>query len=206
MLVVSGPSGVGKGAMIDELMSRLPQLEKSISCTTRQPRPDETDGQQYHFIRRDQFRQMQRNGELLEWATVHRDILYGTPKAHVEEALDSGTDLILEVDYQGARSVRQKLPARSVLVFIMPPSWQELKNRLRGRETESEDDVNKRLTTAHRELQHVDFFQYAVVNDDLQQATDELEAILVTEHRHASRNDYRTMAQHLLPQAEAERS
>ena len=190
-LVVSGPSGVGKGTVIRGLMSRRPELARSISCTTREPRPGETRGQEYHFVTPAEFRRMREGGQLLEWATVHRDISYGTPRAPVEAAIAAGQDIVLEIDYQGARSVRQLLGNLAVLTFIAPPSWEDLRARLVGRETESPEDVSRRLGTARAELANIDLFQYVVVNREVEQAVDELEAILVAERARLSRVEWR---------------
>lgn len=183
LLVVSGPSGVGKGTVIRGLMSRRPELLRSISCTTRTRRPGEQDGQDYHFVTRERFARMRTAGELLEWATVHRDTSYGTPRAPVEAALAEGRDIVLEIDYQGARSVRRALGGRAVLVFIAPPSWEELRRRLVGRETEAAEDVTKRLLTARSEIANMALFQYVVINRTVEQAVDELDAILVAERQ-----------------------
>lgn len=187
LLVVSGPSGVGKGTVIRGLMSRRPELLRSISCTTRRARPGERDGQDYHFVTRERFAHMRDAGELLEWATVHRDTSYGTPRAPVQAALAEGLDIVLEIDYQGARSVRQAIGGRAVLVFIAPPSWDDLRRRLVGRETEAAEDVSKRLLTAHSELANMSLFQYVIVNRTVEQAVDELEAILVAERLRLAR-------------------
>lgn len=204
LLVVSGPSGVGKGTVIRGLMSRDTELVKSVSCTTRRPRPGEQDGQDYHFVSMADFARMRDAGELLEWATVHHDISYGTPKAPVEAALAAGKDIILEIDYQGARSIRQELAGKAVLVFIAPPSWRDLHSRLRGRETEAARDVQKRLRTAIRELANIDLFQYVIGNETVEQAVDELEAILAAERQRLTRNDWRGLQKDLLRDAEAE--
>ncbi|NSW56660.1 MAG: guanylate kinase [Armatimonadetes bacterium] len=189
LLVVSGPSGVGKGTVIRELMRRRPQLRRSISCTTRAARKNETHGVEYFFVTHDEFSRMRDAGELLEWATVHTDTSYGTPRKPVEDALAAGEDIILEIDYQGARTVRCTLGRRAVLVFIAPPSWEELESRLVGRETESPDAVRQRLNTARREIAHMDLFEYVIVNGTVKKAADELEAILVAEGCRAVRVD-----------------
>lgn len=204
LLVVSGPSGVGKGTVIRGLMSRRPELLRSISCTTRTRRPGEQDGQDYHFVTRERFARMRTAGELLEWATVHRDTSYGTPRAPVEAALAKGRDIVLEIDYQGARSVRRALGGRAVLVFIAPPSWEELRRRLVGRETEAAEDVTKRLLTARSEIANMDLFQYVVINRTVEQAVDELEAILVAERQRLGRVDRRGLQAELSRAAEGD--
>ncbi|MBD3291494.1 MAG: guanylate kinase, partial [Armatimonadia bacterium] len=137
-MVVAGPSGVGKGTLIRGLRERHDGIEWSVSCTTRDPRPGEVDGRDYHFVDRDEFLRMARENELLEWAVVHAHDFYGTPRAAVEEALAAGRDMVIEIDYQGARSMRAALP-EAVLVFVAPPSIAALRDRLTGRNTEAED-------------------------------------------------------------------
>ncbi|MCK4324244.1 MAG: guanylate kinase, partial [Armatimonadetes bacterium] len=135
LLVVSGPSGVGKGTVISGLMERYPDVELSVSCTTRQPRAGESGEKDYQFVSDSEFEQMRRSGELLEWAQVHDRHFYGTPRQPVEQALAMGGTLVLEIDYQGAKSVREQLGDQAVLVFVAPPSWQALVERLRKRHT-----------------------------------------------------------------------
>lgn len=187
--------------MIRELMVRRPDLTKSVSCTTRSSRPGEREGEDYRFISTDQFAQMRDAGDLLEWATVHRDLSYGTPRAPVDEALAAGKDVILEIDYQGARSVRGQVGGRAVLIFVAPPSWKDLHSRLDNRDTESREDVRKRLRTARCEIAHMDLFEYVIVNDDLSRAVDELEAILIGERRRLVRSDWRALRTKLLDDA-----
>ncbi len=180
LLVVAGPSGGGKGTMIAGLRERHPRIEWSVSYTTRQPRAGEVPGQDYHFVGQAEFRRMMRDGELLEWAMVHGTHFYGTPREPVEEALRAGRDVVLEIDYQGARSVRQAMP-EAVLVFVAPPSAAALGERLEGRSTESEDAVERRLRSARTEFRHIGMFQYLIVNDDLGCAIDALEAVFRAE-------------------------
>ena len=198
LLVVSGPSGVGKGTVIARLLERQPEVLRSVSCTTRQSRPGEEDGRDYSFVTADEFARMVAAGEFLEYARVHQDLWYGTPREAVEEALASGTDMTLEIDFQGARSVREKLGRRAVLVFVAPPSWDDLKRRLAGRSTESEDATEKRLASARREFQHIGMFEYVVVNDELETAVDELEAILAAERCRLERTDWERLQSELL--------
>jgi guanylate kinase len=205
LLVVSGPSGVGKGTVIRELLAAHPEVSRSVSCTTRAPRPGEVDGDDYHFISVEEFGRLRSESGFLEWASVHGDLLYGTPREPVLQALARGEDIILEIDYQGARSVRTHLGGRAVLVFIAPPSWEALHNRLVGRETESEADVRRRLNTALAEIAHLDLFEYVVVNDDLAQAVGQLEAILLGERNRLGRLDWRGLQAGLLQEAEADR-
>ncbi len=176
LLVIAGPSGVGKGTLIAGLRERHPEIEWSVSCTTRAPRPGEADGEDYHFVSRDEFLRLAHDGRLLEWAVVHGSDLYGTPRAPVEEALAEGRDMVIEIDYQGARSVRAALP-EAVVVFVAPPSIAALRERLLGRNTESHDTVKRRLQTAGTEFEHIGMFEYLIVNDRLEAAIDALDAI-----------------------------
>jgi guanylate kinase len=135
LLVVSGPSGVGKGTIISEILRRRPEVRRSVSCTTRSPRPGEVDRVNYYFVDRHEFAHLRDSDRLLEWAVVHQDLFYGTPREPVEEALAEGRDIILEIDYQGARSVRHLMGDRATLVFIAPPRWEALSDRLEGPST-----------------------------------------------------------------------
>lgn len=203
LLVVSGPSGVGKGTIISEVMRRHPDVRRSISCTTRQPRPGEVDKRDYFFIGTDEFAHLRDSGHLLEWAVVHQDLFYGTPREPVEEALAEGRDIILEIDYQGARSVRQLMGDRATLVFIAPPRWEALSDRLEGRSTEDQEATRKRLASAVHELAHVELFEYLIVNDDVAAATDELEAVLMAERAQLNRLDWKPFVDGLLREAGA---
>lgn len=179
ILVISGPSGVGKGTLRQRLLQCFPNLKRSISVTTREPRPGEVHGRDYFFVTREEFRKMMSERAFLEWAWV-LDELYGTPKKWVDEQLVKGIDVLLEIDVQGAFQVRERRPD-AVLVFIAPPSWEELRRRLRQRHTEDEEEVKKRLEVAKRELEMALRYDYVVVNDDLEQAVYELECIVVAE-------------------------
>jgi len=201
LLVVSGPSGVGKGTVIARLLQRQPELAKSVSCTTREPRPGEQDGVDYHFVTVDRFRQMVADGEFLEYARVHQDLWYGTPIAPVKQALAGGTDIALEIDYQGARSVRQAFGNHAALVFIAPPSWDELVARLQGRSTESADATAKRLESAKKEFLHIGMFEYVVVNDELERAVLELEAVLMAERCRLESIDWESLQRQLSSEA-----
>ena len=188
ILVISGPSGVGKGTLRQRLLRRFPSMRRSISVTTRRPRPGEVHGRDYFFVSREEFQRMISEGAFLEWAWVF-DELYGTPARWVEEQLTKGIDVILEIDVQGALQVREKKPD-AVLVFIMPPSWEELERRLRKRHTEDEEEVRKRLEVAKREIEMAPRYDYIVVNDDLDQAAYELECIVVAEKCRSSRRKW----------------
>lgn len=185
ILVISGPSGVGKGTLRQRLLQRFPSMKRSISVTTRKPRPGEVHGRDYFFVTREEFQRMINEGAFLEWAWVF-DELYGTPAKWVEEQLGRGIDVILEIDVQGAFQVRERRPD-AVLVFIAPPSWEELERRLRMRHTEDEEEVRRRLEVARREVEMAPRYDYVVVNDDLDQAAYELECIVVAEKCRSSR-------------------
>lgn len=201
LLVISGPSGVGKGTVIERLQCLHPGLACSVSCTTRHPRPDEVNGRDYHFVTAERFSEMLAHDELLEWATVHGDTSYGTPRGPVEQALSQGRDIILEIDFQGARSVREKLGERAVLVFIAPPTWEALHSRLVGRKTEKPSDVERRLETARLELAHIDLFEYLVINDQIADTVAQLDAILRAERTRRSRLAWEAFQAELLADA-----
>lgn len=203
LLVVSGPSGVGKGTLIAGVLARHPEVRVSVSCTTRPARPGEVNGRDYHFVSVEEFERLRDASELLEWARIHGHLYYGTPRAPVEEALARGEDMILEIDYQGARAVRSILGERSVLVFVAPPTWATLLERLQMRHTERPEEVAARLESARREIAHMGLYDYIVVNDDLQRATDELEAILLAERCTARRFDWQSLRDRLLADADA---
>lgn len=202
LLVVAGPSGVGKGTLIRGLRESHDGIEWSVSCTTRDPRPGEVDGRDYHFVDRDEFLRMARQDELLEWAVVHAHDFYGTPRAPVEEALEAGRDMVIEIDYQGARSVRAALP-EAVMVFVAPPSIAALRDRLTGRNTESRDAVQRRLRSAQTEFEHIGMFQHLIVNDDLDEAIGALEAIYLAERQRTTRAHWRELRDELLEDMEA---
>jgi guanylate kinase len=177
LFVLAGPSGVGKGSIVRELVARDPEgLSLSVSVTTRAPRPGEVDGVDYFFIDDDAFERMIRAGELLEWAEIvgHRS---GTPRGFVEDRLAAGRDVLLEIDVVGASQVRERVPG-SVLIYIEPPSMEELERRLRGRGTETEERIRLRLETAAWELEQRDWFDHVVVNDDLKRASAQVAAII----------------------------
>ncbi len=197
LLVVAGPSGVGKGTLIRALRERHPGVQGSVSCTTREPRSGEKPGVDYHFVSDDEFDRMSRDGELLEWALVHGLDHYGTPRGPVEEALAAGRDIVLEIDYQGARSVRAALP-EAVTIFVAPPSAEALAERLGERNTESPEAMARRLRTARIEFTHMGMFDYVLVNDDLAQAIDDLEAIYLAEGMRMRRSGMRELQRRLL--------
>jgi guanylate kinase len=179
LIVIAGPSGVGKGSLVKSLLSRDPQgLSVSISVTTRAPRATEVDGRDYVFVSNAELDRMIARDELLEWAEVFGN-RYGTPRDAVQGRLAEGKDVILEIDVQGAMQVRERLPG-ALLVFIEPPSMPELETRLRGRGTESEERLAVRLATAAWEMDQRERFDEVVVNDDLERASLQVAAIIET--------------------------
>jgi guanylate kinase len=176
VFVITGPSGVGKGTLIGELLKRLPGLELSVSATTREPRAGEIDGRDYHFLDREEFDRRAVNGEFLEHATYSGN-RYGTLRSEVERRLDQGVSVVLEIEVQGARQVKAAMP-EAVQVFIAPPDPEALRARLEGRGTDSAAAIDERLRTAELELGAQEEFQHVVVNDDVERAAAELERIV----------------------------
>lgn len=164
MWVISGPSGVGKGTVCNRLRERRPDVHYSVSMTTRTPRPGEVDGESYHFVSRDDFLDLVAAGRLLEHAQVHGSNCYGTPRAPVESALAANKPVVLEIDLQGARQVKANMP-EARLVFLTPPSWDELVSRLAGRGTEDDIARERRLATARTELAALEEADHVVVNE-----------------------------------------
>jgi guanylate kinase len=178
LFVVSAPSGAGKTTLVRKVISQLPGVSLSVSCTTRAPRPGEQQGVDYCFISREEFDARERDGRFIEWAPVHGD-LYGTPRANVER-LEGGEDLILEIDTQGAKKIREAFPD-GVLIFILPPSLEVLGGRLRARGGDSEEAIAARLRNAQKELDQMAWYDYIVVNTELEEATQELSSIIRAE-------------------------
>ncbi len=178
--IITGPSGVGKGTIIQELFARQPHLYFSVSATTRGPRPGEENGVHYHFISREQFDQWVREDAFLEHAEYVGNC-YGTPKKFVDEAMDRGEDAILDIEVQGAQQVHQKRPD-AVRIFIAPPSWTELEHRLTGRGTESAEKVRSRLARAKEEFRFAADYDYIVINNTVEEAAEEIRAIIRAEH------------------------
>jgi guanylate kinase len=179
VFVITGPSGVGKGTLIGELCRRVPGLELSVSATTRAPRPGEQDGRDYHFLDRGEFDRRVDEGDFLEFATFSGN-RYGTLRSEVERRLEAGSSVVLEIEVQGARQVRAAMP-ESVQVFIAPPEPADLRRRLEGRGTDSQEAIDSRLQTAESELAGRDEFAYEVVNDEIERAAGELERIVRAE-------------------------
>ncbi|NPB08987.1 MAG: guanylate kinase [Thermodesulfobacteria bacterium] len=182
VLVVSAPSGAGKTTLCKRLLQEDPEIAFSVSYTTRPPRPNERHGHDYFFVDRETFERMIAEDDFLEWAEVYGN-LYGTSKSQVLKRLEEGRDVLLDIDVQGAFQVRQKLGREAVLVFILPPSLEELERRLRSRETEDEETIRRRLSVARKEIERAKDFDYLVLNDDLEEAYQTLRAILRAERQ-----------------------
>jgi guanylate kinase len=176
LYVVAAPSGAGKTSLVKALMEREPRIQFSVSYTTRKPRPNEIPGRDYHFVSAERFQEMVDNHEFLEHARVF-DHRYGTGVHTVQEALSNGEQLLLEIDWQGARQVRARLP-EACSIFILPPSRAALELRLKGRSTDSEEVIQRRLQDAAHDLSHWTEFDYVVINDRFEQALEDLQAIV----------------------------
>lgn len=184
LFVVAGPSGAGKGTLIEELLKRYHTASLSVSATTRSPRQGEKDGEQYYFLAEEEFRDAVAKGKFLECAEVHGN-LYGTPRERVEQELAGGRDVILEIDVQGARQVREKV-AGAVTIFVQTPSMKVLEERLRKRGTEEENEIETRIRNALEESREKDDYDYVVLNDELNRAVDDFCAIYEKESPLAS--------------------
>lgn len=180
LILISGPSGTGKGTVCGLLRKNHPEISYSISATTRQPRPGEQDGVNYYFYSKEKFRQMIDDGELLEWAEVYGNY-YGTPKQKVLDRLSAGEDILLEIDTQGALNVMKVMPD-GLFIFLLPPSLEELAGRLRGRGTETEESMQRRLGAAVDEIKIAHNYRYLVVNDKVEAAERAIAGIIEAEH------------------------
>lgn len=187
LIVFSGPSGSGKGTILHDVLEQNPSVMLSVSATTRSPREGEQEGVNYFFLSKNQFEQLIADGGMLEHACYCGNY-YGTPRKPVEEALKNGKDVILEIEVQGALQIKQKFP-ECITVFILPPSMEVLEGRLRRRQTEDEETIQKRLTKAKEELTFAKQYDYVVVNGELKTAVDDMQAILRAEHCRAARNE-----------------
>ena len=177
LIAISGPSGVGKGTVCKKVIQRNPNVCVSVSATTRAPRPKEQHGKDYFFVSREEFEAMIASDDLLEYMDVFGTNYYGTPRKYVEEKLNEGMDVILEIDVNGAMNVKKRVP-ELVSVFITPPSMSVLKKRLEGRGTETPEQIERRFGKAKEEISHVPEYDYVVINDDLEKAVEDVECIL----------------------------
>jgi guanylate kinase len=189
VLIVSGPSGSGKSTLVQKLLE-VPGTMLSISCTTRPPRKTEGDGRWYNFVTEAEFQQMVARGDFLEYAQVFGKNWYGTPRKSIEEAHAQKKDLVLEIDVQGALQVKQKLPG-AVAVFVIPPSRADLEKRIRTRGQDSEDEIVRRLERARQEMLGYSSYDFAIINDDLERAGREVQAIAVGSRCRVARNEER---------------
>lgn len=185
LFVLSGPSGVGKGTVRKALFDRDTNLQYSISMTTRKPRQGEVDGLDYFFKEKEEFERLIEQGKLIEWAEYVGNY-YGTPRDYVEKTLEEGKDVFLEIEVQGALQVRKNF-SQGVFIFLIPPSLEELKNRIVGRGTETEDIVNNRLEAAKEEIEMMGAYDYVVVNDEIESAVNRVRAIVSAEHTRRDR-------------------
>lgn len=179
LIVLSGPSGAGKGTICNEVLKNNKNVWLSISCTSRKPRNGEIDGVNYYFLSKDEFESKIENNGFLEYA-IYNDNYYGTPRDKIKEKLDQGIDVILEIEVQGALKVKE-LVKEAIFIFILPPSMEELKARLKNRGTETEEKILKRFKTAYNEINEINKYNYVVVNDKIDSAVSKINAILLAE-------------------------
>ncbi len=185
-IVVSGPSGVGKGTLINKICAKMPQLEVSISTTTREPRPGEKNGESYFFVSTEEFEQKIETGFFLEWAKVY-DQYYGTSREFVEKVTESGNNILLELDVQGAIQLKESV-SEAVLIFIAPPSLSELRRRITSRGTEKPEHIEKRMEIAWQELKMYKEYDYLVINEIIEDTVSKIYAIITAEEHRVSRN------------------
>ena len=185
LLVVSGPSGAGKGTICKALLNKNDQIKLSVSATTRKPRNGEVHGVNYFFIEKEEFAKMIENGEFLEYAQIY-DNFYGTPKAAIIECLEKGQDVILEIEMQGARQIKEVYP-EGVFIFVLPPSLEELKSRIVGRGTETQEEIEKRFSCAFEEINQIVNYDYFIVNENIEKSVSDVEAIICAEKNKVTR-------------------
>ena len=186
LIVVSGPSGTGKGTVCAALLARYPQIAYSVSATTRAPRPGEKEGVNYYFLDKPVFEKMIADGELLEWAEVFGNY-YGTPFRKIQDRLAAGQDILLEIDTQGAMSVKKRFP-NGIFIFLLPPSIAELERRIRGRGADDEESIQRRLASSTGEIAVAKEYRYVVVNEDVEKSVATIWSILTAEHCRVARN------------------
>ncbi len=203
LFVVSAPSGAGKTTLCTEVVASVPRLWYSISYTTRQPRPGEQDGREYRFVDEPLFRDMVQRNDFVEWATVHGH-LYGTPRSALSEKLEEATDVLLEIDVQGAKQIKKAYPD-AVFVFILPPSIDALEQRLQQRAGDAPDEIQRRLQKAREEVWSYRDSYYIVKNDDFKQASSELESIIVAERIKTKRLDIGWLEENFIRERERTR-
>lgn len=186
LIVLSGPSGAGKGTVCKAMLPTMKTTNYSVSCTTRAPREGEAEGVNYFFKSVEQFKGMIEQDELLEWAEVYTNF-YGTPRKYVEDTINAGENVLLEIDIQGALQVKQKFP-NGVFIFLIPPSMKELKTRIVGRGSETEESLSIRFGAAAEEMSYIHEYDYVVVNDEVEKAADRIRAIITAEQCSVERN------------------
>jgi len=186
LIVVSAPSGTGKGAIIEKLLADDKNITHSVSATTRAPRKGETDGISYHFVSKPEFRKMIANHELIEWDEYVNNY-YGTPKKYIEDVTSKGGDVILDITVAGAVNIKTECP-EAVMIFVLPPSIKELERRIMSRGTDSPEAIKSRLEYAYAEFKHVGEYEYVVINDNLEVAVDEVKTIIAAERMKYTRN------------------
>jgi len=195
LFIISAPSGAGKSTVLSRVMAQLPGVAFSVSHTTRMPRKGEQDGREYHFVDRTTFTEMIEQGNFLEYADVHGNY-YGTSRLAVQEQLEQGLDVILDIDVQGAKIIRDAKEMDAVFVFLTPPDLTELERRLRGRGLDSDETIVQRLKNAHTELRSLGDFDYLIVNEELDEAVRMFESVILAEraknHRHFTGKDIQT--------------
>lgn len=201
LFVVSAPSGAGKTTLCREMASVLPGLQYSISYTTRSPRPGEVHGRDYFFVRETEFREMIARKEFAEWAEVHHH-LYGTHEGFLRDTMTAGLDVILDVDIQGAKSLKERFH-EGIFIFVLPPSMEVLMGRLRGRRSDSPEEIERRLQVAREEIRNFSRYHYLIVNDEIRKAVRDLESIILAErNRVAHADDQWIQERFLSPRAE----
>lgn len=193
LFIISGPSGAGKGTICKRLVDET-KVEVSVSMTTRQPRAGEIDGKSYYFTTKENFLKEVEAEGFLEWAEVYGNY-YGTPKSKLDEKLSAGIDVVLEIDIQGALNVKEVYP-EGIFIFILPPSMTELRKRITGRGSETEESLKLRLSQTLKEVSYIDKYDYCVVNDDLDEAVARVKAIVFAEHSRVSQNIYKLIEQY----------